>query len=1160
MLLFISFSSYGQIQFKSDQIKYHLILDNSGSVSLLDTKRNLQSMISRFSYLDGLFDTTKSSQPPKLSMDFWVYGETVNEFEGDGNNSPYSISIDDDSYENAYRALQGVLKSEIERTRKVMFSELHKALERVLTTVKEKESRIKQDPNLKKKSPSHGVIIFTDGVLRGADFSQNESRKDYNKRIIKLVTELEAIHKVPVFFVVTSPKPKVIEYIDFLHYELDSLKEDQTYYAGNRLFWVKASTSFKEESNSSDLIKSFDDFHQRVNREIMTQGEADLQAGDKIQMAMLVQELLIYDSAYTKGVDIDSVMEVLKGRVELDTVNAASLIQNEVERLINQLAKSHGVNKARESQEVLDLREKMKEQVDSARTYLYFFRLNRLIGNLGDTSKVINYLEIAQDLDYISEQPEVLYELVNQVKKRRAVENLKTTFGIDNGKRKAPKERKESPDIPKEEPNNPEERPDGGAEPNSLVSTALPKSYAEQSISKRVYANIGNDTLKLDYEDAKSLSLRFIDAIEAIDEFDIGTEVSETSRNLESDIITGFSDYLIERVKMETIVAFFEVLQEDLELFEIDQLFPNSWSLLKTPDNYTDYATIHLAFKSDLEALPKTLVKLKKTLKQNSTFIGAYYTYFLIKGLIDHGDFKKALIDLKDHQVFGKVDYALLDETQKASYLAEQHILFIAELIQIPEKHDLTKLLAGEDKKGLESLAKLITSLALVDNKTAKQLATDLEAKGHKVLNAVSEFYQNYHFIRNDIKRLKDLAGKEPESDFEQYRKYRFSLLLNILERSADLLIDTEEMFSEIVKEKGKQRDIQSIVQNLKLAKDFYFEIKKKNYEKAVFLVLPHLTALTKGNVDLEALTRFGQDINDIIDNRRELKDYLKKERITLLFDKTAFETYLKEIENFGPDATSASKSLKDKAKEDLKNKFGKLAVKLEYLEAEKKYRVVRTDIDKLRAFFETITELNYSELSSRKLKRKNWLENAKIQKMLKDSVRVHFNTDKVSKFLSVAGKVANASSSDDVKNILSRTAMPVASYKLKRHTPGTIMVNAYVGAGFTHYDDDQGIKPSIFAPVGLEYSIKMLKRNKSFSIMAALFDVGNVIDYRVRDNDEDAESFNFQDILSPGMILSWGFSDKVPLSVNAGYMFNPERYVVSLNFDLPLFKIWSSR
>lgn len=158
-----------------------------------------------------------------------------------------------------------------------------------------------------------------------------------------------------------------------------------------------------------------------------------------------------------------------------------------------------------------------------------------------------------------------------------------------------------------------------------------------------------------------------------------------------------------------------------------------------------------------------------------------------------------------------------------------------------------------------------------------------------------------------------------------------------------------------------------------------------------------------------------------------------------------------------------------------------------------------------------------------------------------------------------IAGEVSVAQNSNDVKNIIANYAMPVASYRTKRLHPGSFMLTAYAGVGFNAHVDygTNWFLPAIIAPTGLEYTLSK-DSGKSISFMASIIDIGNVINYRLLGTQTDSdEVVRFERILSPGIHVSYGIWQKLPISINAGYQWNPQRVSIGAFMDMPLVTFW---
>jgi hypothetical protein len=165
----------------------------------------------------------------------------------------------------------------------------------------------------------------------------------------------------------------------------------------------------------------------------------------------------------------------------------------------------------------------------------------------------------------------------------------------------------------------------------------------------------------------------------------------------------------------------------------------------------------------------------------------------------------------------------------------------------------------------------------------------------------------------------------------------------------------------------------------------------------------------------------------------------------------------------------------------------------------------------------------------------------------------------KLQALIEVAGEVSDATTAAEVKNVIAKYALPVASYRLKRSGNYTTMITAYPGFSGIGFIEDGKVRAGITAPIGVEVSMP-LGKHSSFSIMASLLDIGNIIDYRLT-SEEGAETdiVSFQRIFSPGILANIGLGQKLPLAITGGYMINPRRAVLGLTLDLPLvsFSSW---
>lgn len=161
---------------------------------------------------------------------------------------------------------------------------------------------------------------------------------------------------------------------------------------------------------------------------------------------------------------------------------------------------------------------------------------------------------------------------------------------------------------------------------------------------------------------------------------------------------------------------------------------------------------------------------------------------------------------------------------------------------------------------------------------------------------------------------------------------------------------------------------------------------------------------------------------------------------------------------------------------------------------------------------------------------------------------------EKISRKLSLYGtfmaEVSNAENSDQVKEIIKRTALPAGSSYVKKHSRFNVALNAYLGGfwgneflaekGKQHWASAAGV----YAPVGINFSKGILgKRGKSFgsaSILLNIIDIGTFASFRLKDQTTSAlPEVKLKNIFAPGIGLVYGLP-KYPISLGYTYQLGP--------------------
>jgi hypothetical protein len=177
---------------------------------------------------------------------------------------------------------------------------------------------------------------------------------------------------------------------------------------------------------------------------------------------------------------------------------------------------------------------------------------------------------------------------------------------------------------------------------------------------------------------------------------------------------------------------------------------------------------------------------------------------------------------------------------------------------------------------------------------------------------------------------------------------------------------------------------------------------------------------------------------------------------------------------------------------------------------------------------------------------------------------------------------MVRAQSPEEVKAALEAAALPVGSYRIKRQSLVNISINGFVGLTYgIQLENHKGISVlGAWAPVGPAFSFGKFwyckKKASSFSIFIPVIDVGALALFRVSgDSSEVKNKITLNQILSPGLILSYGFPG-VPINLSLGYQLPPllqsvsteqlvlnnknsGRFMVSLSVDIPFFNLYTS-
>jgi len=200
---------------------------------------------------------------------------------------------------------------------------------------------------------------------------------------------------------------------------------------------------------------------------------------------------------------------------------------------------------------------------------------------------------------------------------------------------------------------------------------------------------------------------------------------------------------------------------------------------------------------------------------------------------------------------------------------------------------------------------------------------------------------------------------------------------------------------------------------------------------------------------------------------------------------------------------------------------------------------------------------------------------------------------EKIKPYALFVANVADAKTSADITTALDNAILPVGSSSLKKDTRFNISVQSYLGANLNLYNYSSQAtgtwsdKVGVTAPIGISITPNWgsWRGGGSLSAFVSLFDIGAVVDYRLKNDStvsasgkstpsiSKSYSLTLSQVVSPGFYMVYGFFDNLPLALGGGLQYGPGlskiqqsgtpvlnnpswRFNLFLAMDLPFFTI----
>jgi len=168
----------------------------------------------------------------------------------------------------------------------------------------------------------------------------------------------------------------------------------------------------------------------------------------------------------------------------------------------------------------------------------------------------------------------------------------------------------------------------------------------------------------------------------------------------------------------------------------------------------------------------------------------------------------------------------------------------------------------------------------------------------------------------------------------------------------------------------------------------------------------------------------------------------------------------------------------------------------------------------------------------------------------------------KIKPYAILIANIAEAKTEDDIKSALNNAILPVGSSSIKKNTANNLSIQTYLGTYYStrNFQPDAirswSDKFGVYGPIGLSYTPGIFSWGKggSLSIFGSVFDLGAIIDYKLKQDPSTTTStntstsstatkqysINLGQIFSPGVHLVYGLFENIPLSIGFGAQYGP--------------------
>lgn len=604
-------------------------------------------------------------------------------------------------------------------------------------------------------------------------------------------------------------------------------------------------------------------------------------------------------------------------------------------------------------------------------------------------------------------------------------------------------------------------------------------------------------------------------------------------------IADGLAKFLVERVKQELSLAFFDKLQKELDEYEgLRILFPKTHVLLLSLGdeiyNFSAYVNmLREVFQEDLKTIIPNLRTLldsdviKESLDVNKTIKAILGNVLLVAEDLQNGAHPgDVLTNLKEAnqndtilknfypslQVLDLISQSLRSNsgdrywvsTDKLKALIQDETTFRIYLGLLLQQSGAISLKNGAGNE--TSFKTLLNGLG--------PLTTAYDANKGPIKQYLKDLIANAQRVDESLKSIKQVNGQAGQkSTYEQHYEF-YTTSLNLLEDG--LAIGSIPILDPFVKLDGAP--IKKYFNIAHIVGDLYLDVREKNYfgailnlsnflETSVFSNETELTTVLKSKLD--ASIKNSSALVQQIEAASSTEDFITagEQVLGYIGERTAYKNW---------------------------SAFNALEKHVQGLDLEKEPKKIASVIKYLKKLGEDVEKD----------------ETAVLTDLLNHHKEI---LPKIIKYGNLAASIAKAESSDEVKKIIEANALPAGSASIKKRSRSNVALNAYVGlAAGPEYNGDISefdVSLGVNAPIGIAISGGRYKRlsgttfkeKGSNTLFFSLIDIGAVTSFRFGDTQtEELPEIKLENIFAPGVYYVYGLP-KWPLSFGIGGQLGPQ-------------------